>query len=229
LAAQLEQLEGLSNEQREQIENLYEVVFDHQSFTGRSGSMFGYEGLGCVYWHMVSKLMLAAQEVSLKILEQTCEDDLKRRAIAAYYKIQRGLGFRQTAKQYGAFPAEPYSHSQGDRGAQQPGLTGQVKEGILCRLGELGVQFEDGCLCFRPRLLRKAEFRQGKVSFTHARTPVTYQLGEREAGSISVFMNDGSQRDFSAGKLDVATSRAVLFEEGTVSNIVVHQGTNDLI
>jgi len=229
LAVQLDQLEGLSNEQREQIENLYEVVFDHQSFTGRSGSMFGYEGLGCVYWHMVSKLMLAAQEVSLKILEQTCEDDLKRRAIAAYYKIQRGLGFRQTAKQYGAFPAEPYSHSQGDRGAQQPGLTGQVKEGILCRLGELGVQFEDGCLCFRPRLLRKAEFRQGKVSFTHARTPVTYQLGEREAGSISVFMNDGSQRDFSAGKLDVATSRAVLFEEGTVSNIVVHQGTNDLI
>jgi hypothetical protein len=58
---------------------------------------------------------------------------------------------------------------------------------------------------------------------------VTYHLGEREAGSISVFMNDGSQRDFSAGKLDVATSRAVLFEEGTVSNIVVHQGTNDLI
>ena len=32
---------------------LYETVFDHQSFTGRSGTMFGYEGLGCIYWHMV--------------------------------------------------------------------------------------------------------------------------------------------------------------------------------
>ena len=35
---------------------LYEEVFDHQSFTGRSGTFYKYEGLGCIYWHMVSKL-----------------------------------------------------------------------------------------------------------------------------------------------------------------------------
>ena len=39
----------------------YESVFEHRSYTGRSGTMFGYQGLGSVYWHMVSKLMLAAQ------------------------------------------------------------------------------------------------------------------------------------------------------------------------
>jgi len=29
-------------------------MFDHRSFTGRSGTFFGYEGLGCIFWHMVS-------------------------------------------------------------------------------------------------------------------------------------------------------------------------------
>ena len=59
-------IEGLSSEDKIEIEALYESVFQHQMFTGRSGSMFGYEGLGCIYWHMVSKLMVAAQEVTLE-------------------------------------------------------------------------------------------------------------------------------------------------------------------
>ena len=54
LASALDQEDAFSKEERRQIEDLYEEVFCHQSFTGRSGSMFGYEGLGCVYWHMVS-------------------------------------------------------------------------------------------------------------------------------------------------------------------------------
>ena len=32
-------------------------------YTGRSGAMYGYEGLGCIYWHMVAKLLLAVQEM----------------------------------------------------------------------------------------------------------------------------------------------------------------------
>jgi len=38
------------------ILEMFESLFDHQSFTGRSGTFFGYEGLGSIYWHMVSKL-----------------------------------------------------------------------------------------------------------------------------------------------------------------------------
>lgn len=225
----LDQIEELSQEDRRQIEDLYEEVFSHQSFTGRSGSMFGYEGLGCVYWHMVSKLMLAAQEVSLQVLGSDVDSSLKQRAISAYYQIQRGLGFRQSPKQYGAFPAEPYSHSQGERGAQQPGLTGQVKEGILCRLGELGVGFEGGCLCFRPALLRAAEFSEGTISFTQARTPVTYQLEEGGDGAVTVCMSDGSQRNFFDGKLDASTSHQALFEEGRVRNIIVGVSPDRLV
>ena len=49
--------------------DLFERLFDHQSFTGRSGTFFGYEGLGCIYWHMVSKLRLAAQETYFRALD----------------------------------------------------------------------------------------------------------------------------------------------------------------
>ena len=48
---------------------LFERLFDHESFTGRSGTFFGYEGLGSIYWHMVSKLLLAAQETYLRAVE----------------------------------------------------------------------------------------------------------------------------------------------------------------
>ena len=49
--------------------DIFERLFDHESFTGRSGTFFGYEGLGCIYWHMVSKLLLAVQETYLRAAE----------------------------------------------------------------------------------------------------------------------------------------------------------------
>ncbi|NCD19523.1 MAG: hypothetical protein EOL89_06020, partial [Actinobacteria bacterium] len=44
---------------RDELLALFEDVFNHASFTGRSGSFFAFEGLGSIYWHMVSKLLLA--------------------------------------------------------------------------------------------------------------------------------------------------------------------------
>ena len=48
------------------ILDIYENVFNHKVYTGRSGNMFAYEGIGSVYWHMVSKLLLAVQEIFFK-------------------------------------------------------------------------------------------------------------------------------------------------------------------
>jgi hypothetical protein len=181
LAATLDRLAtetGPLDGDRDAIRALYETTFRHRAFTGRSGTMFAYEGLGCIYWHMVSKLMLAAQEIALKV---PADDPLSARLAAAYYGIQRGLGFRKTAADFGAFPADAYSHSPAHAGACQPGLTGQVKEGILCRLGELGVSFVQGGIRFRPILLRAAEFAAGDsngnraLHFTLASVPVTYR------------------------------------------------------
>ncbi len=56
----------------EKIATLFETVFRHSEFTGRSGTFFAYEGLGSVYWHMVAKLLLAAQETALRCQAEPC-------------------------------------------------------------------------------------------------------------------------------------------------------------
>ena len=80
--------------------DLFERLFDHQSFTGRSGTFFGYEGLGCIYWHMVSKLLLAAQETffraadagaSATVLQTTRRMLLRHPRRHRRLKIARGL------------------------------------------------------------------------------------------------------------------------------------------
>ena len=65
-----------------------------------------------------------------------------------YFKIRSGLSASKTPKEYGAFPFDPYSHTPSHSGAQQPGMTGQVKEEILTRFGELGCFVNDGCIMF---------------------------------------------------------------------------------
>ena len=51
-----------------------------------------------------------------------------------YYDIRGGLSAAKTPEEYGAFPYDPYSHTPDNSGAQQPGMTGQVKEEIITRL-----------------------------------------------------------------------------------------------
>lgn len=219
---------------RKAIEVLYEDTFNHRSFTGRSGSMFGYEGLGCVYWHMVSKLMLAAQEITLDTIDSGAGEQLEDLLKSAYFSIQSGLGYRRSPEQYGAFPAEPYSHSPGHAGAKQPGLTGQVKEGILCRFGELGIDFREGKLAFNPRLLRSAEFAgldsgpehsalpQGTISFTLARTPIFYHLrSDLKNPEAVVLFKDGTQKTAEDGILDIETTAEITRQSGRISRIDV--------
>ena len=75
--------------------------------------------------------------------------------------MRSGLGYRKSAADYGAFPADAYSHTPGEGGAQQPGMTGQVKEEILTRWGELGLRVRDGRIQFDPVLLDEAEIARG--------------------------------------------------------------------
>ena len=70
-----------------------------------------------------------------------------------------GIGVHKSPSLYGAFPTDPYSHTPGGKGAQQPGMTGQVKEDILSRIGELGAIVSKGVLSFSPGLLRGREFQ----------------------------------------------------------------------
>ena len=158
------------------LRQAYERVFGHHAFTGRSGTMFGYEGLGCIYWHMVAKLLLAVQEQVFHAADRGAPELA---ALKAHYRrVRDGLGYRKTAAQYGAFPADPYSHTAAEGGAQQPGMTGQVKEEILTRWGELGLRVREGQVCFDPVLLDPLELPEGgALSFTLAQLPYTYRRG----------------------------------------------------
>jgi hypothetical protein len=159
----------------------YERLLRHHEFTGRSGTMFAYEGLGCTYWHMVAKLLLAVQE---RVFEAADASAPELPALVAHYRrVRDGLGYRKSAAEYGAFPADPYSHTAGEGGAQQPGMTGQVKEEILTRWGELGLRFEQGLIHFDPVLLDLAEVPlDGALSFTLARVP--YRVRRAEATRV---------------------------------------------
>ncbi len=134
----------LVEKERELILEIYEKVFDHQSFTGRSGTFYGYEGLGSIYWHMVSKLLLAVCETYFRAVERGQYPEVLGKLAAHYYEIRAGIGLNKAPEVYGAFPTDPYSHTPRNRGAQQPGMTGQVKEDIIARWGELGIRGQGG-------------------------------------------------------------------------------------
>ncbi len=146
---------------------LFEEVFAHRSYMGRSGVMYGYEGIGCIYWHMVAKLLLATQEMVLRAEHEGAPATVREGLARMYFRIRSGIGYEKTVAEYGAFPTDPYSHTPAGGGAKQPGMTGQVKEEILTRFGELGVRIEAGAVCFEPVLLRADEFLDYPAAFDH--------------------------------------------------------------
>ena len=152
---------------RDAVLALFETVFDHASFTGRSGSMFAYEGVGSIYWHMVSKLLLAIQEQLLHARDSGADTTILHLLAERYYDVRAGLGFCRDVLSYGAFTIDPYSHTVWGGGARQPGMTGQVKEEILTRTGELGLRFQRGRVWFDPFYLRREELTRESGEFSY--------------------------------------------------------------
>jgi hypothetical protein len=221
--------------------NIFEEVFNHKAFTGRSGTFYGYEGLGSIYWHMVSKLQLAVQEICFKAVDTEESDEIIGRLLEHYYEINAGIGVHKSPSLYGAFPTDPYSHTPGGKGAQQPGMTGQVKEDILSRFGELGVIVENGVLHFNPCLLRKDEFTVqtrsfhyvnihkehkkfapeiGSLCFTFCQVPVIYRLATESSMEIS--KRDKTTVSCDSLHLDAETSTHIFNRTGEVSQITVY-------
>ncbi|MEM7763135.1 MAG: hypothetical protein AAF290_03580 [Pseudomonadota bacterium] len=225
---------------RDRIMALYEAVFDHRSFTGRSGTMFGFEGLGCIYWHMVSKLLLAVQEVYNTAQSSGASAAYVKQLGTLYYRVRAGIGFNKTPAEYGAFPTDPYSHTPGHSGAQQPGMTGQVKEEIITRFGELGADVKAGRLSFRPSLLRTQEFCEHatefrftdvhgswqtvalpahSLAFTWCQVPVVYTLVDRVTQARTVVRCNGDVEIGDNAELSVEDSTAILRRSGAIQQL----------
>jgi hypothetical protein len=225
----------------------FEEVFNHKEFTGRSGTFFAFEGLGSIYWHMVSKLSLAVLETCERAMQQAADADTINRLVEHYYSINDGIGVHKSPANYGAFPITPYSHTPLHKGAQQPGMTGQVKEDILARIGELGVKQKAGKLVFEPGLLHGSEFLQhetnatfiladnslkqmrlepGSLAFTICQVPVIYK--KATSSRIEVFYANGTQESFESAELSESVSRKIAERTCEVNNVTVFVAENML-
>ncbi len=225
----------------------FEYVFNHKAFTGRSGTFYGYEGLGSIYWHMVSKLLLAVQECCIKAIDDDEDEIVIGQLLEHFYEINEGIGIHKSPALHGAFPTDPYSHTPGGKGAQQPGMTGQVKEDILSRFGELGVFVKNGKLYFKPCLLRKEEFvtetnrfdfisltnekksielQKGSLGFTYCQTPIVYTIADHN--SIEVVFKDGNSKKYDQLSLDENDSQQIFSRNGEIKRIDIYIKERDL-
>jgi hypothetical protein len=231
---------NLLRAERQLVLEIFEEVFNHKAFTGRSGTFYGYEGLGSIYWHMVSKLLLAVQECCTDAINNKENPVLVGQLLEHFYEINEGIGVHKSPSLYGAFPTDPYSHTPFGKGAQQPGMTGQVKEDILSRFGELGVYVLDGKLCFYPCLLRKNEFikeakdfqyvsltkekktirlAENSLAFTYCQVPVIYKIGATE--SLEIKHANGNTTKLDRLQIDEKNSATIFKRTGDVEAITV--------
>ncbi|MFP4690519.1 MAG: hypothetical protein ACLFMU_01260 [Bacteroidales bacterium] len=174
----------LVSEETPMVLELYESVFKHRFFTGRSGSFYKYEGLGSIYWHMVSKLLLALGERIIDFAKEQPDDANIPELKAYYYRIKAGIGIHKKPEDYGAFPTDPYSHTPLMMGAQQPGMTGQVKEDFLSRFNELGLIVDEGIVHLLPVLQQNDDFNEkGEASFGFCGSEILLKRNEKEVSA----------------------------------------------
>ena len=233
--------DGLIEKEENKILGVFEEMFGHQSFTGRSGTFYGYEGLGSIYWHMVSKLLLAAEEVYLAAVNGNTDAAIIKQLSECYYDIRGGIGFNKSPEEYGAFPSDAYSHTPGNAGAQQPGMTGQVKEDVLARFGELGVFVKDGGIYFHASLLKESEFlsspatfsffniagekeqielTKNSLAFTYCQVPMVFHRSEKEG--IIITKKDGQIIEQNNLTISHTDSAFIFNRTGKIVRIDVH-------
>jgi len=219
---------------------IYESVFNHKYFTGRSGTFFKYEGLGSIYWHMVSKLVLAVQETYYQAIENGANADELKKLKKYYYEIKGGIGVHKSPDKYGAFPTDPYSHTPSFAGVQQPGMTGQVKEDFISRIRELGIQVKRGKIIFNTSLLNRDEFlteektfeyfdtngkkvsiqlSKNSLAFTYCQTPIIYLKSDKS--KVCVY-KENTTVELNSLELTLEDSQSLFRRDGTIEKIEVY-------
>ena len=119
-------------------------------------------------------------------------------------------------------------------------MTGQVKEEVLTRFGELGLRIADGELRFDPGLLRAREFTSGPrpfrfldvhgqwqeltvpvsgLAFTWCQVPVVYRLRGDGRLTLTVTRHDGSIEELPQASLPAYLSSELFRRSGHVRQI----------
>ena len=189
---------------------------------------------------MVSKLQLSVYEVTNKAIISNSDDKVVGQLFDHYFEINEGIGVNKSPDLYGAFPTDPYSHTPFGRGAQQPGMTGQVKEDIISRFGELGVRVKGGKISFDTTILRKDEFIKDKAKFKYVdynnnikhveleekslgfsicQVPVIYHLSNKAETIIS--FSNGEENRINGNEIDQINSKKIFERTNEIKKIDV--------
>jgi hypothetical protein len=235
-----EHFKKYANEELSLVLNIYERTFCHNEFTGRANTFYKYEGLGSIYWHMVSKLLLAVQEVYFDAEKKSANENQLKKIKDFYYVIKSGIGVGKQPDEYGAFPTDPYSHTPSFAGVQQPGMTGQVKEDIITRFRELGIQIKSGKILIHPSLLKREEFlkkeelltfcdlnlqeqnincRKNSLVITYCQVPFIYSLSDTE--KIVIQKKDGEEINLGSLEISEDFSQSIFNRNGSIDRVEV--------
>jgi hypothetical protein len=185
-------------------------------------------------------LLLAVFETTKKAIDSKEDPLLIGRLFDHYFEINAGIGAHKSPELYGAFPTDPYSHTPGGKGAQQPGMTGQVKEDIISRFGELGIRVKNGILGFDPTILRSQEFLteskkfnyvnvlgmsysvdlpKDSLAFTYCQVPIIYIKAKEE--KITIDFVSGTSKTITGTQLDKELSSALFQRNNEINKITV--------
>jgi hypothetical protein len=126
-------------------------------------------------------------------------------------------------------------------------MTGQVKEDILTRIGELGVKLKGGQLHFQPNFLLRNEFltqdiqatfvlvdgtkksltiQKNSMAFTVCQVPVIYKIAS--ANHIELYNANGSKETHNTLELSKEQSTKIFLRTGEISQVVVYLDENNL-
>ena len=103
-------------------------------------------------------------------------------------------------------------------------MTGQVKEEILTRLGELGVRVVGGRVTLSPGLIRPEDVLTiasdggpGPARLSMCAVPMTISLGS--ADTVTLVAGDGSRSESGGHELTRSQSNALFMRSGAISAV----------
>ena len=226
----------LSMQEYSLITECFESVFGHSAFIGRSQVMYKYEGIGCIYWHQNSKLLVSLSESCIASDEPQETEYIKK----IYHEYRNGMGFNKTPEEWGAFPQDDYSFTAYRGGANQPVMTGQVKEDIILRFYELGVRIRNGSIVFDCTAVREEDFLkastvfkyidiygneksitadENSLVFTFCQVPIVYKRSGNM--KISAYYQSGQKNVIKSNILPENISQNIFRRNGKTKKIIV--------
>ena len=147
------------------------------------------------------------------------------------------------------FPVN-YSHTPKYAGAKQPGMTGQVKEEILTRFGELGLLVKDGKISFKPSLLKTTEFLSAaeefqfidiagehktielsaaSLGFTYCQVPFVYNNSTTGVAKVELILANGEVMQSDLLEMNTKLSAQIFSRSGEINQVNVSVPTDMLL